>query len=114
MTQQNESVCKFSMQVLGTLLCHPKTRLGPVDSHGHTPLWDAMVMGDHAIAGMLRVKGAPVQPNIAMQLCKAASQNNVTFIELLLMHNVNILAQVWVVELLVFNPDVSTAPSCSF
>lgn len=82
------------MQVLDLLMKNPKTHLGPVDSRGHTPLWDAMVMGDHTITALLRSKGAPVQPDIAIQLCKAAEQNNVKFIELLLVHNVHVLARV--------------------
>jgi ankyrin repeat protein len=76
------------------LLSNENTQLGPIDSQGHTPLWDAIVMGDHVIAAMLRAKGAPVQPNIATQLCRAAAQNDVKFIELLLMHNLHVLARV--------------------
>jgi ankyrin repeat protein len=93
------SHCKYGavrnhLQVLKMLLGNPKTQLGPVDVQGHTPLWYAMVMGDHTIAAMLRAKGAPVQLDIASQLCKAAALNNVKFIELLLMHNVHVLARV--------------------
>lgn len=92
--RHKQGECKNWSQVLMTLLSNPTTQLGPIDSQGHTPLWDAMVMGDAEITATLRARGAPVQPDTAMQMCKAAAQNNVKFIELLLMHNVNVLARV--------------------
>ena len=90
--QQNTA--RSAVQVLKSLLSNPRTQLGPVDSQGHTPMWDAMAMGDHLIAAQLGAKGAPVQSDIAVEMCKAAAQNNVKFIELLLMHNVHVLARV--------------------
>lgn len=82
------------IQVLKLLLDHPKTELGPVDSKGQTPLWGAMEALDSRTVSILRSRGAPVQPDTAVPLCKAAAINNVKLFSLLLEHNIDVLAKV--------------------
>lgn len=49
---------------------------------------------DVQVVAMLRSRGAPVQPDTAVQLCKAAAINNVKFFELLLKYKIDVLAKV--------------------
>jgi ankyrin repeat protein len=80
--------------VLNQLLAQSNLNLGVLDNMGHTPLWVAMVAQNYKIVHMLREKGAPVQPDIAVPLCKAAARNDVNFLEMLLMHNIDFLSRV--------------------
>jgi len=75
------SVCRGSRAVLELLLSLPQVQLAPVDRMGHTPLWDAIRTGNADFARMLRAAGAVVQPDITLQLCQAAAQNDVRFFE---------------------------------
>eukprot|EP00892_Ulva_mutabilis_P004198 jgi/Ulvmu1/214/UM001_0218.1 len=78
-----------SMRVLQLLLQQPRTELGPVDNMGHTPLWHAICLGQHKAAALLRSQGAPVQADIAVDLCKAAERNDTRLFELLLVHRID-------------------------
>lgn len=83
-----------SMKVLKCLLEHPQTQLGPIDDMAHTPLWDALCAGHRRAASMLQSAGAPVQPDIAEDLCKAAAQNDANFFQMLSEHNIDMWSMV--------------------
>jgi hyperpolarization activated cyclic nucleotide-gated potassium channel 4 len=87
-TALHVSVCNRSKDVLLFLLGLPNIELAPVDKKGHTPLWDAIVDSNQEFALLLRQKGAPVQPDIAADLCQAAFNNDADFFERL--HEVDI------------------------
>lgn len=80
---------RSSMHVLEYLVDHDGIQLGPLDMMGNTPLWDAIWLGDHKAATILRSRGAPVQPNLSSSLCTAAARNSSRFFELLLVHNID-------------------------
>ena len=80
--------------MLKHLLDSPAIELGPLDSKGQTPLWVAMEALDSCTVSLLRARGAPVQPDTAVQLCKAAVINNVKLFSLLLENNIDVLAKV--------------------
>lgn len=88
------AVAKSSMNVLEFMVDQPGVELGPVDTMGHTPLWDAICLGNHKAASLLRSRGAPVQADIAMDLCKAAHKNDARLFELLLMYKISMLSRV--------------------
>jgi ankyrin repeat protein len=75
------SVCNRSRDVFLFLLALPGIQLAPVDRMGHTPLWDAIMDDNQEFAHLLRNKGAPVQHDIAADLCQAASNNDTDFFE---------------------------------
>lgn len=77
------AVSNASMRVLRFMLERPETQVGPIDNMGHTPMWDALCIGSREAVSLLRPHGAPVQPDIAGDLCKAAAKNNAHFFELL-------------------------------
>jgi ankyrin repeat protein len=88
------SVSNRSHDVLRFLINLPNIKLGPVDGMGHTPLWDAVMDGNVEIARMLRCKGAPVQPDLANDLCQAAAENNAKFFERLSVIDIDVLPRV--------------------
>ena len=73
-----------SYGVVERLLEHPETHVGPLDLLGHTPLWDAISLGNERIARMLFRKGAPLQPDCAIQVCQRAADNDSAFLETML------------------------------
>lgn len=83
-----------SMSVLKYLVDHPAVELGPVDVMGHTPLWNAILNGDHKGAQLMQSRGAPIQPDVAIALCDAACRNDARFFELLLLLGVDISSRV--------------------
>lgn len=66
---------------------------------GHMPLWHAICLGQRSAAALLRSRGAQVQADIAVDICKAAAKNDAKLFELLLVHNIDMLARVWTLSM---------------
>jgi len=73
-----------SFGVAARLLAHPDIHVGPLDNLGHTPLWDAISLGNDKLAKLLYENGAPLQPDCAIQVCQRAADNDCSFLESML------------------------------
>lgn len=88
------AVCRNSRAVLDLLLSLPALQLAPVDRMGHTPLWEALLAGNHEVAHLLREAGARVQDDVSARLCQAAARNDAKFFAILADVDVGLLARV--------------------
>ena len=63
------AVVADASNVLSYFLEQPEVQLGPLDSHNHTPLWDALLARNAPVALKLRLAGAPLQVCNQIVLC---------------------------------------------
>ena len=71
-TPLHVAVVADASNVLAYFLEQPEVHLGPLDSHNHTPLWDALLARNAPVALKLRLAGAPLQVRYHLSLCSRA------------------------------------------